>query len=458
MENIVFQLSKYIIIIFTTIYTLYCFTAFRSANKVRQRNIFHKQSLLMYLVHFICYGLLFLDSKNIKVVYLYFAQVAFFILVKLVYKLVYKKLSAYILNNMLFLIMISFVILTRLSFDMVIKQFMIVGASFGICLVVPVIIEKFKYLSKLGWIYGFVGLSLLLLVLVFGTTKYGATNWINVFGILIQPSEFVKIIFVFFIASLLSEYKEFKDLIKITILAAVYVLVFVVSRDLGSALIFFVTFLIVLYAATKKSLYLFSGFGLGSIAAYIAYFLFSHVKVRVTAWRDPWTYIDKEGYQVAQSLFAIGTGGWFGLGLAKGLPNSIPVVESDFIFSAISEELGAITAICIILICLSCFVMFINIAMKMKKEFYKLVALGLSTMYIFQVFLTIGGAIKFIPSTGVTLPLVSYGGSSALSTIIMFSIIQGMYVLNQNEVGNSERRKTKKEKIQKADEQEPERE
>lgn len=451
MENIIFQLSKYIIIIFITIYTLQCFTAFRSANKVRQKNIFHKQSLLMYLVHFICYGLLFIDSKNIKVLYLYLAQVAFFLVVKLVYKLVYKKLSTYILNNMLFLIMISFVILTRLSFDMVIKQFIIVSASFAICLVVPIIIEKFKYLSKLGWIYGFVGLTLLLVVLVFGTTKYGATNWINIFGILIQPSEFVKIIFVFFVASLLSEYSEFKDLVKITILAAAYVLTLVAGRDLGSALIFFVTYLIMVYVATQNTLYLFSGLGLGSLAAYVAYFLFSHVKVRVTAWRDPWSYIDKEGYQIAQSLFAIGTGGWFGLGLAKGLPSSIPVVESDFIFSAISEELGAITGICIILICLSCFIMFINIAMKMKKEFYKLVALGLSTIYVFQVFLTIGGAIKFIPSTGVTLPLISYGGSSALSTIITFSIIQGMYVLNQNEVGNSERRKIKKAKSQKTE-------
>lgn len=451
MENIIFQLSKYIIIIFITIYTLQCFTAFRSANKVRQKNIFHKQSLILYLVHFICYGLLYIDSKNIKVIYLYFAQVAFFLVVKLVYQLVYKKLSTYILNNMLFLIMISFVILTRLSFDMVIKQFLIVSASFAICLVVPAIIEKFKYLSKLGWIYGFVGLSLLLLVLVFGTTKYGATNWINIFGILIQPSEFVKIIFVFFVASLLSEYSEFKDLIKITLLAAMYVLTLVGGRDLGSALIFFVTYLIMVYVATKNTLYLFSGLGLGSLAAYVAYFLFSHVQVRVTAWRDPWSYIDKEGYQIAQSLFAIGTGGWFGLGLAKGLPSSIPVVESDFIFSAISEELGAITGICIILICLSCFIMFINIAMKMKKEFYKLVALGLSTIYIFQVFLTIGGAIKFIPSTGVTLPLISYGGSSALSTIITFSIIQGMYVLNQNEVGNSERRKIKKTNIQKTE-------
>lgn len=451
MENIVVELSRYIIIIFTTIYTLYCFTVFRSSNKLRQNNIFHKQTTLMYMIHFICYGLLYLDSKNEKIIYLYLAELVFFILIKLIYKLVYKKLSIYILNNMLFLIMIGLVMLTRLSFDMAMKQFLIIAISFAICLIVPVVIEKIPYLSDLGWFYGAFGLVVLLIVYLFGTTKYGARNWLNLFGVLIQPSEFVKIIFIFFAASLLSRYKDFKSIVKITVLAASYVIIFVISKDLGSGLLFFVAYIVVLYVATGKPFYLFSGLGLGSLAAYIAYFLFSHVRVRVTAWRDPWTYIDNEGFQVAQSLFAIGTGGWFGLGLAKGLPSSIPIVESDFIFSAISEELGGITAICIILISLSCFIMFINIAMKMKKEFYKLVAVGLSTLYIFQVFLTIGGAVKFIPSTGITLPLVSYGGSSALSTIIMFSIIQGMYVLNQNEVDVNERKKAKKAKIRKAE-------
>ena len=132
------------------------------------------------------------------------------------------------------------------------------------------------------------------------------------------------------------------------------------------------------------------------------------------------------------------------MGLTQGLPTSIPVVSSDFIFSAISEEMGGIVAICLILICISCFIMFVNISMKMKTEFYKLIALGLSVMYIFQVFLTIGGVTKFIPSTGVTLPLVSSGGSSILSTLIMFSIIQGLYVLNQDEVDAIEREKREK--------------
>ena len=140
-----------------------------------------------------------------------------------------------------------------------------------------------------------------------------------------------------------------------------------------------------------------------------------------------------EGYQIVQSLFAIGTGGWFGMGLYQGLPDKIPVVKQDFIFSAVSEELGGIFALCLIMVCFSCFLMFLNIAMQMKDQFYKLVALGLGTIYAFQVFLTIGGVTKFIPSTGVTLPLVSYGGSSLLSSMIIFAVIQGLYILRQDE-------------------------
>ena len=147
------------------------------------------------------------------------------------------------------------------------------------------------------------------------------------------------------------------------------------------------------------------------------------------------------GYQVAQSLFAIGTGSWFGMGLYQGLPDSIPVAEEDFIFSAISEEMGLIFALCLVLVCVSCYVMFLNIAMAIHNQFYKLIALGLGTCYIFQVFLTIGGVTKFIPSTGVTLPLISYGGSSMLSTMIMFGIIQDLYILREDEEEIIEKRR-----------------
>ena len=169
----------------------------------------------------------------------------------------------------------------------------------------------------------------------------------------------------------------------------------------------------------------------------------SHIRVRVRAWQNPLAYIDKEGYQISQSLFAIGTGGWFGMGLCQGSPEKIPVVKNDFIFSAICEELGGIFAICLILVCMSFFLMIVNIALKIKKPFYKLIALGLGTEYAFQVFLTIGGATKFIPMTGVTLPLVSYGGSSVACTVLMLAIIQGLYILREDEDEEIERYRRK---------------
>lgn len=431
MENLVIELARYLIIILLGIYTLYCFTVFRSSDKRRQSSTFNKQIGLLYTIHFICYLVLFLETKDTQIAILYMFEIAFFAIVLSVYKVVYRNLSRLVLNNMLMLLMFSFVMLTRLSFSLAVKQFFIASVSIAICVIVPFIIDKAKQLENLGMLYAIVGIGLLLVVLVFGRTQYGATNWLYIGGIGFQPSEFVKILYVFFIASLLSKANDFKQIVKVSILAGAHVILLVLEKDLGGALIFFITYLMMIYVASHNPLYLISGLAGGSAAAFIAYKLFSHVRVRVLAWKDPWSHIEREGYQITQSLFAIGTGGWFGLGLGKGLPSSIPVVESDFVFSAISEEFGGIVAFCIVLICLSCFIMFINIAMKMKRTFYKLTALGLSIVYGFQLFLTIGGVTKFIPSTGVTLPLISYGGSSVFSTIIIFCIIQGLYVRNK---------------------------
>ncbi|MCC8029790.1 MAG: FtsW/RodA/SpoVE family cell cycle protein, partial [Lachnospiraceae bacterium] len=163
--------------------------------------------------------------------------------------------------------------------------------------------------------------------------------------------------------------------------------------------------------------------------------------------------ISGSGWQVAQSLFAIGTGGWFGLGLYQGLPEKIPVGSSDFVFAAIVEEMGGVFGICIILVCLSCFLMFLNIAMQIYDPFYRLIALGLGSVYGIQVFLNIGGVIKCIPSTGLTLPLVSYGGSSILCTILMFAIIQGLYIFRQDEGESDEQNRIGQKKKRRTGEQ-----
>ncbi len=218
-----------------------------------------------------------------------------------------------------------------------------------------------------------------------------------------------------------------------TAVAAAHVLILVASKDLGSGLIFFVTYLTMLFVATSNWLYLGAGLLSGCGAAVLAYRLFSHVRVRVSAWRNPWADIDNTGYQITQSLFAIGTGSWFGMGLYQGMPGKIPVVSKDFVFAAISEEMGAMFAVCVLLICLGCFLQFVMISSEMQASFYRLTAFGLGIMYITQVFLAVGGTIKFIPSTGVTLPLISYGGSSVVSTLILFGVIQGVYVLKREE-------------------------
>ena len=265
-------------------------------------------------------------------------------------------------------------------------------------------------------------------VLVMGRITYGAKISINIGFFAFQPSEFVKILYVLFIAAFMSKSADLKRIIISGVFAGLHVIILVFSSDLGSAFIFFVVYVVMIYVATGQSRWLAAGAAGGTLASIIAYKLFSHVRVRVLAYTDPWSVIDNEGYQVAQSLFAIGTGSFIGMGMYKGLPESIPVVTQDFIFSAIAEEFGGFFAMALILICVSTFLTFFKIAMQHPSMFYKLTALGLGITYAVQTFLTVGGAVKFIPSTGVTLPLVSYGGSSVLCTLLIFAIMQGISI------------------------------
>ena len=401
MENLIVEVSKYLMIILFACYAYECFSAFRSRISTEKRNhIFDRQIFLMYLIHLDAFLVLYTVTDEINLIILYFLQVILVTIVIVNYQLLYPKASRLVTNNMCMLLMVGFIMLTRLSYEKAIRQYAIAICASVITIVIPVLIRKVQSLRRL-------------------TTSYGAKISVTIGGLFsIQPSEFVKILFVFFVAGMLYKNTDFKTVCITTIVAAVHVLILVASRDLGGALIFFVTYLVMLYVATRKLFY-FAGGLLVSV-------------------------IDNEGYQICQSLFAIGTGGWFGTGLYQGSPNKIPVVEQDFIFSAISEELGGIFAICLIMVCISCFLMFLNIAMQMKEQFYKLVALGLGTVYAFQVFLTIGGVTKFIPSTGVTLPLVSYGGSSLLATMMLFAVIQGLYILRQDEGENNARKKQRK--------------
>jgi len=426
--SLIVELIKYLMLLLVGVYTFYCFRVFGYKSKEEQGRAYHLMSFMIILVHFIGSATLFVQVQSFKLVPLYAIELVMFVLVLFLYRMLYPKISRLLVRNMLMLLAVSFVILTRLSYADAVRQVMIVGASLIVGLIIPVVIFKVTWLKRFGWFFGITGIGILVFVLVAGTTSYGATNWLTVFNVTLQPSELVKLLYVFSLASLLRKDIGLRKLFFISALAGTNVLILVFQKDLGGALIFFITYLFMLYAATSRVLLLISGLIAGSGAAFVAFELFNHVKVRVMAWQAPFRYIDKEGYQITQSLFAIGTGGWLGMGINRGLPNSIPVVESDFIFSAISEELGGIFAICIVLIYISCFMMMINIALDQEDAFYRQLSIGFSVMFAFQVFLSVGGVIKFIPSTGVTLPLLSQGGSSVFVTVIMFMILQGIYI------------------------------
>lgn len=444
MDLIVAELARYALIFIFALYTFYSFRGVTRKTQEGKERVFRIQRSLTILFVFICNLVLIVENQDLETIAIFGAELIFYFFFVNIYQVFYKGMSKLVLNNMMMCMMVGFIMLGRLDHAYAIRQLVMAAIAMGVCLFVPFFIQRFVIWEKLGWQYAICGILLLMLVFVIGEERYGAVNWIRVGGVSLQPSEFVKIIYVFFIAATLTKVmamrgaedkkKEcFRMICIITAVAAVHVLILVAEKDLGAALIYFITYLVVLYVATMQIGYLAAGLGGGTLAAIAAYHLFSHVQTRVIAWKDPWSNINGKAYQICRSLFAIGTGGVAGMGLGQGMPESVPVVESDFIFSGITEEFGMLFSICLILIYCSCFIMFVNIAMKMKKRFYKLCAFGLSVVFIFQVFLCIGGATKFIPSTGVTLPLISYGGSSIITTIIIFSIIQGMYVLNQKE-------------------------
>ena len=435
MEHIITVLSQYFIMILMILFTFLCFTIFSKYDPDEKKHVLRKQLVIIVLINITSYALLHMKTQDVRMLYMGGAVVVLVAAVQILYRLIYKKGNILIINNMCMLLSIGFIMISRLNFDKAMKQFQIVVIALIVTFIVPVIIRKWKILKDLTWLYGIAGLGLLGVVLIMAVTSGGAKLSIEIAGVTFQFSELVKITFVFFVAGMFRKTTEFKQVVITTIVAAAHVLVLVLSRDLGNALVFYIAYLVMLYVATKKPIYAISGLAAGALASVAAYFLFNHVKQRVVIWRDPISVYNEAGggYQIVQGLFGISSGSWFGVGLGDGMPKTIPVVEKDEIFAAICEEMGIIFAICMLLVCMSLFLMIVNVSMKMSKTFYKLIAMGLGAEYAFQVFLTVGGNIKFIPMTGITLPFVSYGGSSVICAILIAAIIQGLYILREDE-------------------------
>lgn len=428
MEFLLSEMTKYIAVLASAFYALDGCLCFVRRTDEKCRWCYVRQVIYIFVVQFMCFCTMCFQTKSAKYILLFGVVQVLLIAILTITPMIYEQINKMLLNNMCFLLGIGFVMMSRLSFSKAVRQIIIAGFGYLVALIIPFVILKLKLLKK-GWLFyaGF-GLFLLGLVFVLGEITNGSKISFSFKGITFQPSEFVKIIFVFFLASLLSESVNKFRIIVSSLFSGAYILVLAASKDLGAALIFAITYILVLFVATNSYKFLIGGFLIGSVGSVLAYFVFPHIQYRVIAWLDPFSYIEGSGYQIAQSVFAISSGGLFGSGLFNGNPKAIPYVEGDMIFSAVCEEMGMIFGILLMIICYLSFFMMIQIGTHTQSSFHKLLCTGFSVAYMVQIFLTIGGGIKLIPLTGVTLPFVSYGGSSVMATIFVFFIIQGIYL------------------------------
>ncbi len=330
----------------------------------------------------------------------------------------------YIFLIMGMLISIGIIMIYRINATIGFKQIIWFGISMIAYFLSYVIVKNGKGWKHWTKYYATTSLALFLLTLIFGSKIKGATNWIRIGDHSFQPAEMIKLVFIFFLASYyVNKDKLFNRYIFLGIVYSHIAFLFI-QRDLGTAMLFFLVFITIfyIYEEDRKLIY-YNLLGAG-VTAFFSFLTVNHVRIRVETWIDPWRFIDTKGYQITQSLFAISTGGFFGTGIGLGHPAFIPEVHTDFIFSAICEEMGIFGGIAVIMLFLIIVYRGFKIALNQQDQFFRIVALGITAMLGFQAFIIIGGVMKVIPLTGVTLPFVSYGGSSLLASFAALGILQ----------------------------------
>ena len=301
---------------------------------------------------------------------------------------------------------------------------MFVGAAF---------IRRWKSWKKLlPWMMALCVIALLTPYLPgIGIYKNGARNWVGIRSLItVQPSEFMKPVLILCLAAGLANRPRFKKCLPTIGFAAACCAVLLSEKDLGAVLLYFLTTVCMYYAATSNAFITLSGLGMGAGAAVIAYRALPYVQARVAIWQNPWSDYEHSGYQLIQSLIAIGSGGLFGMGLGLGMPRNIPLYYSDFIFAAIAEEFGLIFAIGLLAVYVMIIMRGLIVAFNARTSFHSLASFGLVIMLGLQTMLIVGGNTKLLPLSGVTLPLICYGGSSLVSTFFSMGLLLGMSSMN----------------------------
>ena len=370
---------------------------------------------------------------------------ALFLIAHLGRRFLAAQADPYLLPLTALLSTLGLVLLYRINPDLALKQAMWLVVGLVAFLLVLVCVRDLRWLCRYRYVIGILGLLLLLLTAVLGRDINGARLWVHIGPIGFQPGELGKIFLIVFFAAYLVDIREaltvsthrflrvplppFRYLWPLLTIWALSMALMIFVKDLGTGLLFFGALLALIYAATGRLFYVLVGIVMFFAGATLLYFVFAHVRVRVDVWLNPWKDPSNKGYQIVQSLFALAAGGLFGRGLGQGyltFPSGqtiIPNLGTDFIFSAIGEELGLVGAAGIIILYLIFVYRGFRIAVAARDDFSRLLTTGLTSIFALQVFLIVGGVIKLIPLTGITLPFVSYGGSSIVANFVLLALL-----------------------------------
>ena len=312
-------------------------------------------------------------------------------------------------------------------------------------------IRDYRKLGRLRYLWGLLAVGLLLVTLLFGSTAGGAKSWLDLGGITIQPEEFVKLALLLFMATYLEENEEllrvgtvqwgrfslpdWRTLGPFMIMVAFILGILAAQKSLGTALVFYMLFVLMLYVVTERALYLGISLPIFLLTGTVGYMLFRHVRVRVMVWMNPWQDPTGGGYQIAQSLFAIGGGKILGTGLGNGIgASTVPAASTDFIFSVIAEELGFAGAMAVLVLFLIVVMRAFAVSLRAKDRFGQILAAGIGILLGTETLIILAGVTKLLPLTGIPLPWVSYGGSSLIVHFILLGVL--LNISNATAVGS----------------------
>lgn len=333
---------------------------------------------------------------------------------------------------------IGLIILYHIDPNLAVKQWLWVLMGLVSMAAIMLLLQNYYWLAEIKYSLILLGLFFLFLTLLMGDEAGGAKSWLSFRSFRFQPVEVVKLLVIMFAAAYLSEHRtelmkrpgrrnflsiDLHSMGPILIITGLLLVLLVVQKDLGAALVFFTLLLALFYIATGRLGTVIMGFIAFSLASTVAYYFFAHVRARVAIWLDPWPLIDGAGYQPIQSFFALAQGGFLGMGLGMSLPGYIPAVATDFIFSIAGAELGFIGAALIVLLYLIVSWRGLRIAKNAADDFGFLLATGLTLLFSIQTLVIIGGILNLLPLTGITLPFMSYGGSSIIINFVMLGLL-----------------------------------